>query len=109
MRAFIKNVMKRSPFEKENDDMARRGGYLGGSTLITVRPKRSKQSKVKAEKRRKDRERFALEYAAYEQRLKVGVQRVGPSDVPPSKEGERRAERKLKKLTPIIDDLRNLA
>ncbi len=89
--------------------MANRGGYLGGSTIVRVSPKRSKISKIKQNKKRKYDAQLAAEYAAYKTELELPVQSISASRAAPSREGKKKSNRILKELEPLINQLRQLA
>ena len=89
--------------------MANKGGYLGGSTIIRVHPKRSNTSKNKEKKRKTYNANLAKDWAVYKAKLELPTQSSSPTNTPPSKAGKKKSERILKELGPIIRQIREIA
>jgi hypothetical protein len=89
--------------------MARKGGYLGGSSIIRARPKRSNTSKRREKRQLDEALKLAAENAAYEKRSETPSKLIKPSRKPPSKAAKEKSRMLLKELGPVVDNLRQLA
>jgi hypothetical protein len=89
--------------------MARKGGYLGGSSIIRARPKRSNTSKRREKRQIDDALKLVAENAAYEERSETSSKLIKPSKKPPSKAVEEKSRMLLKELGPVVNNMRQLA